>query len=102
MVWETIATALGLKLGAKAVDSGSSWVQEKRERKRMEKCGHVTFHRHPEGLYVRMSTTPVGVFHHQCWQCGLIAPRDAFVHQMSSTAEAVTRDTGWTFRIVEE
>lgn len=103
-MWETIAARLApsaARLGLSFVAGGFSRLQRWRDRRRMEKCVHVTFLDHEHGVLMRLSTTPASLFRQQCWQCGLIAPDAAFDYHLQVLGERAHRETGFEWEMVD-
>ena len=72
-----------------------------RERRRTRKCPHIIVSRAPNGLRIDSSTTPVGYYHAQCWQCGLVSAQDAFRHDLNMRSQRVSDELGWKWERVE-
>ena len=97
MVVETLVTALGVQLATKVTSSG---------RKRLthtptKSCGHALPHRGSGGIRLELSTTPVDIYRHQCWQCGRIAPLDVFTHDLRREMTKIAHRVGLKdFRVI--
>lgn len=102
---ESIAAQIGIHLAMQGLPNVrtkiATAVRNRRERKRRDGCSHVIVHDHELGAELELSTTPVNLFEHRCWQCGGVAPRAAFRHHLNELGKTVARSTGQQWKMTD-